>query len=62
MYVRRRTERRRGEEERMRAYMTFLPQDTARNKSCARDKEGGWWFHACYAAHPNGVYPDNPQR
>ncbi|XP_050731213.1 fibrinogen C domain-containing protein 1-like [Eriocheir sinensis] len=32
-------------------------QDLARNKSCAQDKEGGWWFHACYSAHPNGRFP-----
>ncbi|XP_042243090.1 fibrinogen C domain-containing protein 1-like [Homarus americanus] len=37
-------------------------QDLARNKSCARDKEGGWWFHACYAAHPNGRHPTTPSR
>ncbi|XP_064102399.1 microfibril-associated glycoprotein 4-like [Macrobrachium nipponense] len=36
--------------------------DLSRNKSCAQEKEGGWWFHACYAAHPNGVYPTKPKR
>lgn len=35
-------------------------QDLARNKSCAQEKEGGWWFHACYAAHLNGRYPTLP--
>ncbi|XP_037776240.1 microfibril-associated glycoprotein 4-like [Penaeus monodon] len=46
-----------------RKFSTFdRDQDTARNRSCAREKEGGWWFHACYAAHLNGVYPDEPQR
>ncbi|XP_068208296.1 uncharacterized protein [Palaemon carinicauda] len=35
--------------------------DGWRNKSCAQEKEGGWWFHACYAAHPNGVYPAKPK-
>lgn len=46
-----------------RKFSTFdRDQDTARNKSCAREKEGGWWFHACYAAHLNGLYPDEPER
>nr|XP_053640454.1 microfibril-associated glycoprotein 4-like [Cherax quadricarinatus] len=37
-------------------------QDLARNKSCAQDKEGGWWFHACYAAHLNGRHSITPSR
>ncbi|CAL4079483.1 unnamed protein product [Meganyctiphanes norvegica] len=46
-----------------RKFSTFdRDQDVSRNKSCAREKEGGWWFHACYAAHPNGRYPANPSR
>ncbi|KAK4315076.1 hypothetical protein Pmani_013670 [Petrolisthes manimaculis] len=35
-------------------------QDVTRNRSCAVDKEGGWWFHACYAAHLNGRHPSSP--
>lgn len=37
-------------------------QDVSRNKSCAQEKEAGWWFHACYAAHLNGIYPVKPKR
>ncbi|KAK8402726.1 hypothetical protein O3P69_000818 [Scylla paramamosain] len=41
-----------------RRFSTFdRDQDMTRNKSCAQDKEGGWWFDACYSAHPNGHFP-----
>ncbi|XP_045623186.2 microfibril-associated glycoprotein 4 [Procambarus clarkii] len=46
-----------------RRFSTFdRDQDLARDKSCALEKEGGWWFHACYAAHLNGRHPLNPSR
>ncbi|XP_045134075.1 microfibril-associated glycoprotein 4-like [Portunus trituberculatus] len=41
-----------------RRFSTFdRDQDMTLNKSCAQDKEGGWWFDACYSAHPNGCFP-----
>ncbi|KAG0721058.1 Fibrinogen C domain-containing protein 1 [Chionoecetes opilio] len=46
-----------------RRFSTFdRDQDMAQDKNCALDKEGGWWFHACYSAHPNGHFPATLRR